>query len=308
MRYALLTLLEVHRELLRDTVRTNAYREAIRHFVTPESVVLDLGTGSGILGFFACEMGARRVFAVDATPSADLAAFLSRHLGFAGRMEVIRGHSTKIEISDPANLLVTETLGPFGFDEHILSSVIDARSRLLQPGAAIIPQRVELFVVPIEAPDMFARHIGFWERTPFGFDLSPVAVFASNVVYVGIIDPSSWLALPAAVITTDLATVASAAVSGTARFEVARSGLLHGFAGWFRATLAPGITLSNEVAADTSWNQVFLPLERPAGVEPGTVIELTLESADGSSWRWSGAAGPIPFDQMTVLGRPPAVT
>jgi hypothetical protein len=301
-------LLEVHRELLLDTARTNAYREAIRHFVTPDSVVLDVGTGSGILSFFACEAGARKVFAVDATPSADLAAFLSRHLGYADRMEVIRGHSTKIEISEQADLLVTETLGPFGFDEHILSSVIDARSRLLRPGSRIIPQRIELFVVPVEAPTVFERHVGFWERRPYGFDLSPIAVFASNVVYVGIIDSSAWLSPPACVITAELATISSADVSGDAHFTVARAALVHGFAGWFRATLAPDLELSNEVSDATSWNHVFLPLERPVKVEVGTVIDVRLESSDGSAWRWRGAVGSSPFDQMTVLGRPPATT
>jgi predicted RNA methylase len=54
-------MLEVHRGLLQDETRTNAFRDAIRRSVTPDSVVLDLGTGSGILSFFAAEAGARRV-------------------------------------------------------------------------------------------------------------------------------------------------------------------------------------------------------------------------------------------------------
>jgi predicted RNA methylase len=126
-------MLEVHRGLLQDESRTNAFREAIRRCVTLDSVVLDLGTGSGILSFFAAEAGARRVFAVDATHSADLAAFLIRHLGFADRIQVIHDRSTNIELPERANLLVTETLGAFGFNEQILSSVIDARARLLNP-------------------------------------------------------------------------------------------------------------------------------------------------------------------------------
>src|SRR5947209_15387727 len=120
-------MLEVHRGLLQDEIRTNAFREAIRRVVTPGNVVLDLGTGSGILSFFACEAGARRVFAIDATHSADLASFVSRQLGYSDRVEVFHDRSTNVELPERADILVTETLGAFGFDERILSSVIDAR-------------------------------------------------------------------------------------------------------------------------------------------------------------------------------------
>jgi protein arginine N-methyltransferase 1 len=297
-------MLEVHRELLLDDIRTNAYRDAIQRLVKPGSVVLDIGTGSGILAFFACQAGARRVFAVDATHSADLAAFLARQLGYSDCVEVIHAHSTKIELPELADILVTETLGAFGLNEHILGSVIDARARLLRPGATIIPQRIDLSVVPVEAPAVFDRHVGFWRKEQFGLDLSPLAVFASNTMYVANIDTAAFLASPATVISTDLATISNADVSGHAHFATARSGLLCGFSGWFRATLAPGIELSNELPG-TNWNHAFLPLESPIAVEAGTSIDIELETSDGWSWRWRGRIGDRSFDQMTLLSAPP---
>jgi hypothetical protein len=299
-------MLDVHRGLLLDQLRTNAFRDAIRQRVTPDSVVLDLGTGSGILSFFACEAGARRVFAVDATHSADLAAFLTRQLGYSDRIEVIHARSTKIELPEPADVLVTETLGAFGFNERILSSVIDARARLLRPGAAIIPQCIDLTIVPVELPEVFDRSIGFWRNEQFGLDLSPLAVFASNVMYVANVDNAAFLASPATVIATDLATISSADVSGHAHFQTSRAGLLCGFSGWFRATLASGIELSNE-RPGTNWEHVFLPLESPVSVEQGTPIDIHLETSDGASWRWRGRIGEKPFDQMTLLSAPPCI-
>src|SRR5256885_10154827 len=56
-----LLMLDFHRELIADEIRTRAFRDAIHSIVTPESIVLDLGCGSGILSFFACQAGARRV-------------------------------------------------------------------------------------------------------------------------------------------------------------------------------------------------------------------------------------------------------
>jgi len=300
-------LLEVHRELLLDTVRTEAFRSAIRYFVEPWSVVLDIGSGSGILSFFACEAGARKVIAVDSTHGADLSAFLSRHLGYSDRISVIHSHSTKVELDEPADIIVTETIGAFGFDEHILSTVIDARSRLLRPGGTIIPQRIDLFLVPVEAPDAFRRHVGVWDEPAFGFDVSPLAVFASNIVYVANVGRAAWLAAPSALISADLASVDTPDLSGSSRFTTARDGVVHGFAGWFRATLAPGIQLSNEEPDETSWNHAFLPLERPIAVSAGETIEARLETSDGVSTRWVGRVGSVPFDQMTAFSRPPCI-
>jgi hypothetical protein len=297
-------MLEVHRGLLQDESRTNAFREAIRRCVTPDSVVLDLGAGSGILSFFACEAGARRVFAVDATHSADLAAFLSRHLGFADRIQVIHDRSTNIELPERADLLVTETLGAFGFNEQILSSVVDARARLLTVDAIIIPRSIDLYLVPTDDAAIYEQRVKWWNEKPYGFDFSPLSVFASNIVFVGSVDSASFLATPARVIAANLSTIESADVSGRAHFTIARAGLLHGFAGWFRATLADGIELSNE-APGSHWDHVFLPLQTPIHVEEGTAIDVELESRDGLTWRWKGTIGGAAFDQMTPLSSPP---
>jgi hypothetical protein len=297
-------MLEVHRELLLDEVRTNAYREAIRRVVTADSVVLDIGTGSGILSFFAIEAGARRVFAIEDQHSADLAMFLAKHLGFTDRLTVFHDRSTNVELPELADVLVTETLGAFGFEERILSSVIDARERLLRPGATIIPRRVELFVVPVELPVIFERHISCWQRSPYGFDFSPLAIFASNVIYVANIESSTFLASPARIISCEMANVESADVSGRVQFEAARSGVMHGFAGWFRATLAQDVILSNELPM-TSWSHAFLPLEQPQSIDAHTPIDLTIETSDGKAWRWSGTVGSSSFDQTTWLAAPP---
>jgi hypothetical protein len=297
-------MLEVHRELLLDEVRTNAYREAIRRVVTADSVVLDIGTGSGILSFFAIEAGARRVFAIEDQHSADLAMFLAKQLGFTDRMTVFHDRSTNVELPEPADVLITETLGAFGFEERILSSVIDARKRLLRPGATIVPQRVELFVVPVELPVIFERHVSCWQRSPYGFDFSPLAMFASNAIYVANIEKNTFLASPARIISCEMATVESVDISGQVQFEASRSGVVHGFAGWFRATLTDDVVLSNELPM-TSWSHAFLPLEQPQSIDGHTPIDLTVETSDGKAWRWSGAAGAYAFDQTTWLAAPP---
>ncbi|CAM9570824.1 unnamed protein product, partial [Laminaria digitata] len=55
--------------MLQDSVRVSAYQRAIIENAADfkGKVVLDVGTGSGILAFFAAQAGARKVYAVEAS-------------------------------------------------------------------------------------------------------------------------------------------------------------------------------------------------------------------------------------------------
>lgn len=134
-------MIDYHRGLIADRARTDALRDAILRVVKPGNVVLDLGAGSGILSFFACEAGAARVFAVDRGHAADVAALLVRQNGLGERITVIHGLAAETELPVKADVLITETLGAFALEEGILGIVLDARRRLLRPGASIIPAR-----------------------------------------------------------------------------------------------------------------------------------------------------------------------
>lgn len=294
-------LLEYHRALLADEVRTNAYRDAIRAAVKPGDVVLDLGSGSGILALFACEAGARRVYAIEQSASAGVAAFLARHLGFSDRITVIRKHSSEVELPDKADVLVTETLGAFGLDEQIASSVIDARTRLLRPGAAIIPGDVRLFLAAVELPESYARRVEWWKRPRYGFDLAPLRVFASNVAYIDNVPAEALASDAAAIVSVNMLTISSPEISGSATLTATRAATIHGFAGWFSAALGAGIELTNRERGATHWGHVFLPLETPLELAAGATIAVELSTADGKSWRWRGDG----FDQMTPLATPP---
>ena len=51
-------------QLIADHGRTQAYAESLKRRVTPASVVVDIGTGTGILALLAGRLGARKVYAM----------------------------------------------------------------------------------------------------------------------------------------------------------------------------------------------------------------------------------------------------
>jgi hypothetical protein len=298
-------MIEYHRTLLADETRTNAFRDAISRIVKPGDVVVDIGCGSGILSFFACEAGAAKVYAIDRGGMAGVAQFLSRHLGLADRITVLRDESTNVELPERADVLISETLGVLGLDENFLGSVIDARARLLRPRAAIVPRSVALHIVPVELPGLHAKHVSWWSKPRYGLDLRPMRGFASNSIVFVNIDSDTHVAEPARIIEVNFATASSTFVSGRARFATSRACTIHGFGVWFTSTLSKNITINNRDPGATHWGQAFLPLEEPIALTRDEQIEVDLETDDGNSWRWRGKAGAQAFDQDSLFAAAP---
>ena len=61
------------------------------------------------------------------------------------------------------------------------------------------------------------------------------------------------------------------------RLTLAADGAVHGFALWWEALLAPGITLSTSPHAPrTHWDQIYLPLVRPVLGQAGDTLALSI--------------------------------
>jgi hypothetical protein len=219
-------------------------------------------------------------------------------------VEVLHARSQDVELPERADVLITETVGNLGFDEQILPTVLDARQRLLAPHARIIPARIALMTAPVDAARVHEREVAFWSAPRYGIDFSLVRTFAAN--QVRIIEIDDILAPAAPLVEIDLATAASPAINGAARFTIVRDGVMHGFAGWFAAMLAEDIRVSNEPPLRTpNWRQALLPLEEGVAVARGDDVALQIESADGLNWRWRGSIAGKPFDQTTLFGFAP---
>ncbi|HEX5878722.1 MAG TPA: 50S ribosomal protein L11 methyltransferase, partial [Actinomycetota bacterium] len=104
----------VHRTMICDRVRTEAFRRAIDSVVRPGDVVLDVGAGSGILSMFAARAGAARVYAVERTTVAVLAQQLAASNGLDEIVHVIQGDILDVDPPERVDVVVSEWLGGFG--------------------------------------------------------------------------------------------------------------------------------------------------------------------------------------------------
>src|SRR5262245_40958571 len=124
--------------MLADGVRTLAFQRALAAVIQPSHRVLDFGCGSGILSFFAHRAGAARVYAVERSPFIRAAQAVARANGF-DRIEFFHGED--VSVPTPVDVIVSEWMGHFVFNESMLESLIRMRDRLLVPGGVMVPRR-----------------------------------------------------------------------------------------------------------------------------------------------------------------------
>ncbi len=97
-------ILDEHREYLIDPARVSAFERAISEVVKPGDVVLDLGSGTGILGLFALKVGASRVYAIDGSGLTQLSREIFAANGFGDRAVCIKGLSTRVDLPEKVNV------------------------------------------------------------------------------------------------------------------------------------------------------------------------------------------------------------
>lgn len=142
----------IHIAMLNDTTRTAGFLAAIREVVRPGDVVVDIGTGTGILAVAAARAGARHVYAIEASAIGKGARAVFEANGLADRITLLEGWSTQLTLPERADVLVSEIIGNDPLGESILEYTRDALQRLLKPGARLVPGRLRLFGLPITIP------------------------------------------------------------------------------------------------------------------------------------------------------------
>ncbi|HOX43873.1 MAG TPA: 50S ribosomal protein L11 methyltransferase [Myxococcota bacterium] len=277
--------IEYHRKLLGDEVRNRAFHEALAASIAPgETVMADVGAGTGLLSFLALQLGARKSYLIEAGPVLALARKLAGQNRQKGCV-FVPGHSSEVELPEKVDLVVSETLGNFPYEEHLLENLADAR-RFLKPRGRLLPMGLRVFAQPLASARLLAE-VDVWSRVGFGLELGPARELGLNNMYVKAVRPDDLLGGPGGAREIDRVELSRPATSQRVlrgRWELPEGGRAHGFGLWWAAELSPGVHLSTGPwDPPTHWEQIFLPLRAPLLVEPGEALELELRS--DSRWK-----------------------
>jgi len=203
--------------MLADYVRTGTYQKAMVNNGTDFAgkVVLDVGTGSGILAFFALQAGAAKVYAIDASDSVHVARKIAAANGFADRIQVIQGKVEDIELPEKVDIIVSEPIGFLLVHERMLETYVVAREKFLKPGGLMMPTTGSILLCPFTDDALYrdqASKASFWNNSNFyGIDFSSVSAQAHSEYFsqaiVGFIDPTTLISNQRVVHTIDFSEV-----------------------------------------------------------------------------------------------------
>lgn len=158
-----------HLQMLGDGVRNRLLYEAVNRCVSSETSFLDIGAGAGVWAILAAQLGAKRVVAVEIEES--LIPLIFRHAqenGVADKIEIIHGNADDVKLRGKFDVIVSEVFGQDAFGEATLKSFIKVRDRFLAPGGILIPQKMEMFAVPVKvANTVLSMPAGLTVKTDF---------------------------------------------------------------------------------------------------------------------------------------------
>lgn len=304
--YALLPNQQV---MLEDTIRTGIYQSAVINNIADfaDKVVLDVGTGTGILSFFAAQAGARKVYAVEATAMSEFAKALVEANGLSDRIEVMNTKIEDLELPEKVDVIISEPMGVLLVHERMLEPYVMARTRWLKPGGKMFPSIGRIFLAPFSDSYLYTSTFGksrFWEQKSFfGVDISSLETIAREQYFsrpvVGPVDPNILMAAPA----EHEVDFNSVTRKELIRFDIdfsfvaASTGIVHGLAGWFDVSFE-GSALKERLTTSphgqgTHWHQIRFIFQQPLAMNDGQCLSgsMSLTANDERSYDLSLSGG-----------------
>lgn len=162
--------LHYHYQMLTDVARVTAFRAAIEHIVKPQHRVVELGSGTGIMSFFAARQGAR-VWAAEANPAMASASrkFLNEN-GVSNQVDVFETDASKWLPPEPVDLVICEMLHSSLLREkqvQVIADFRDAHYARFGKTPRMLPEATLLGVQPV------------WQTYDFEGYLASVPLFQS---------------------------------------------------------------------------------------------------------------------------------
>ncbi len=284
-----------HQMMLEDVVRTTSYDEALKEVITPESHVLDFGTGTGVLAIFASRHGAKQVDAVDRS------TFLrhARKIAIDSGYPEIRFHHADqktFQMDGKVDVLVSEWMGHFLFFEAMMTPLIELRDKFLKESGVMVPARVSMSAALL-TDEAFHDERAFFLGNPYGIDFSSIATQPlKQIRRVRVeqdqIDPNLF-----DLGTLDMKTVTAQPTRLTGTCRPRQAALAYGVIAWFDTDLTDRVHFgTGPFDAPTHWDQLFFPFPEPFAVFPDRELTLTIcppeqPEHEDPAWAWSMTDG-----------------
>ncbi len=283
-----------HLSMLADHVRNDRFEKAIQHRVHTDSIVLDIGAGSGILSMMAARHGAKQVYACETSAHiAKVAQEIIAKNGFDKKIKLFQKKSTQIkpeEIVEKPNLVVAEIFDAGLLGEMAIPTFRHAQKELVDKNCRIIPSKADVIGKLLSAERSASVNP---MKEISGFDLSPFDQFRVAKEYVSEnLNKISheFLSDEFPMLKYDFENLGEPVGEHESRQEeievdITSDGVLNGVAFWFNLHLTEDISLSSSPERlDNHWGQALFFFENSMQVIKGDKVKLSICHNDVKIW------------------------
>lgn len=275
--------------MLADSRRIEAYCAAIKSSVTPNSVVLDVGSGIGLFALEAARAGAAKVIAVDPNP----VVLQLKQLAKANncKIEIHAKRSQELELEDKADIVVFDLRGALPLYAESLATLIDVRNRLAKPNAVLLPNQEDIYLSLVSCPELYAEKKEPWGSTKYSVDLSPLQENCLQNWYREPLEPNYIIGDSKLWHSIDYRSVETVEVNKTVSFVVPEEALLHGFFLHTEVKFPTGHSYACNSPGDICVSgSAFFPFLKPQQAKANDKIEVNLSAhpvASNYLWSWN---------------------
>ncbi|XP_021744079.1 protein arginine N-methyltransferase 1.5-like [Chenopodium quinoa] len=283
----------------KDTVKYLQYQRAVGKALLDRipdekassvtSVLMVVGAGRGPLVRASLEAAKEtgrtlKVYAVEKNPNAVITLHsLIKLEGWENIVTIVSSDMRHWDAPEKADILVSELLGSFG-DNELSPECLDGALRFLKPDGISIPSSYTSFFQPITSTKLYNDVKAHKDLVHFE---TPYVVKLHKVARLAPCQPVFTFVHPEYSPSNDNQRYTKL------KFEIPEdtgSTLVHGFAGYFDATLYKDVHLGIEPTMPTpnmfSWFPIFFPLRAPVCVRPGVPLEVHIWRCSGSTKVW----------------------
>ncbi|AFZ34574.1 methyltransferase type 12 [Stanieria cyanosphaera PCC 7437] len=270
-----------------DLRRNQAYWEALKQVITPESVVLDLGAGLGTLGLLAAQLGAKKVYLIEPEDVINVAGEIAKANGY-DNVVCLQGKIEEVQLPEAVDVIISVFTGNFLLQEDLLPSLFYARDKYLKPNGVMIPQAAVMEAVPASIPDFYQKNIACWSEIHLGINLSVARSYVSNSIYYSQKELSNaqYLAQPTKLLAMDFHSCNNTNCEIEITQTIIESGCCHGWIGWFAMQLGDKWLSTAPHEPHLHWSAAFLPLDPPLELEAGEEVKFKLQRPAFGDWSW----------------------
>lgn len=272
----------IHEEMLKDTVRTESYRDFIyqNQHIFKDKVVLDVGCGTGILSMFAAKAGAKMVIGVDQSEIIYQAMDIIRLNKMENVISLVKGRIEEVDLPvEKVDVIISEWMGYFLLFESMLDSVIFAKDKYLAERGSVYPDVCTISLMALSNPKKHGDKIAFWEDV-YGFDMSCMKKSVTPEPLVEVVDPETLISHPCIIkrIECQTAAVADLDFSSDFTLQITESTVCTALAGYFdiffeRDCNNKVLFSTGPQSPKTHWKQTVFLLDNPISVKTGDIIQ-----------------------------------